>query len=56
MLLSVINCCSLVPGVVTDIEIINKINQLKKDKKNVLLLYVKKLNSTPGYVPLKING
>ena len=38
------------------IEIINKINQLKKNKKNVLLLYVKKLNSTPGYVPLKING
>ena len=38
------------------IEIINKINQLKKYKKNILLLYVKKLNSTPGYVPLKING
>ena len=38
------------------IEIINKIKQLKKDKKNVLLLYVKKLNSTPGSVPLKING
>ena len=40
----------------TPIEIINKIKQLKKDKKNILLLYVKKLNSTPGYVPLKING
>ncbi len=38
------------------IEIINKINQLKKEKKNILLLYVKGLQSTPGYVPLKIDG
>tara|TARA_Y100000590_G_C15653320_1_gene989626 strand:+ start:194 stop:1663 length:1470 start_codon:yes stop_codon:yes gene_type:complete len=37
------------------IEIINKINQLKKNKKKILLLYVKRLNSTPGYVPLKID-
>ena len=35
-------------------EIINKIDQLKKEKKNILLLYVQSLNSTPGYVPLKI--
>ena len=38
------------------IEIINKINELKKEKKNILLLYVKGLQSTPGYVPLKIDG
>ena len=37
-------------------EIINKINQLKKEKKNILLLYVKGLNTTPGYVPLKIGN
>ena len=35
-------------------EIIKKIDELKKQKKNILLLYVKALNSTPGYVPLKI--
>ena len=38
------------------IEVINKIKQLKKDKKKILLLYVKGLNNTPGYVPLKIDG
>ena len=43
-------------NVSSPIEIINKINQLKKDKKKILLLYVKGLNSTPGYVPLKIDG
>ena len=37
-------------------EIINRINQLKKEKKNILLLYVKGLNTTPGYVPLKIGN
>jgi len=37
------------------IEIINKIKKLKKDKKKILLLYVQHLNSTPGYVPLKID-
>tara|TARA_Y100000590_G_scaffold356622_1_gene410946 strand:- start:12570 stop:14042 length:1473 start_codon:yes stop_codon:yes gene_type:complete len=36
-------------------EIIDKISQLKKDKKKILLLYVKGLKSTPGYVPLKID-
>jgi serine protease Do len=38
------------------IEIIDKIKQLKKDKKNILLLYVLHFNGTPGYVPLKINN
>ena len=38
------------------IEVINKIKQLKKDKKKILLLYVKSVNATPGYVPLKIDG
>ena len=37
-------------------EIINRINQLKKEKKNILLLYVKGLNTSPGYVPLKIGN
>ena len=37
------------------IEIINKIDQLKKNKRKILLLYVKGLGSTPGYVPLKID-
>ena len=30
------------------IEVINKIKQLRKDKKKILLLYVKGLNNTPG--------
>ena len=38
------------------IEIINRIQQLKKKKKKILLLYVQYKNSTPGYVPLKIDG
>ena len=38
------------------IEIIDKIKQLKKDKKNILLLYILHFNGTPGYVPLKINN
>jgi serine protease Do len=38
------------------IEVINKIKQLKKGKKKILLLYVQHLNGTPGYVPLKIDG
>ena len=39
------------------IEIINRIQQLKKKKKKILLLYVQGYkNSTPGYVPLKIDG
>ena len=37
------------------IEIINKIKKLKKNKKKILLLYIQRLNSTPGYVPLKID-
>ena len=36
-------------------EIIDKYNKLKKENKNILLLYVQRLNGTPGYVPLKIN-
>ena len=36
-------------------EIINKYNELKKSNKKILLLYVQRLNGTPGYVPLKIN-
>ena len=43
-------------NVSSPIEVINKIKQLKKDKKKILLLYVKGLNTTPGYVPLKIDG
>ena len=37
-------------------QIINRINQLKKEKKNILLLYVKGVNTSPGYVPLKIGN
>ena len=38
------------------IEIINKIKQLKKDKKKILLLYIKHFKGFRGYVPLKINN
>ena len=37
------------------IEIINKIKQLKKNKKKILLLYVKHFKGFRGYVPLKID-
>ena len=37
------------------IEIINKIKQLKKDKKKILLLYIKHFKGFRGYVPLKID-
>ena len=42
-------------NVVSPNDIINKIKQLKKDNKKILLLYIQHLNSTPGYVPLKIS-
>jgi len=42
--------------VLSPIEIINKIKKLKKNRKKILLLYVQHLNSSPGYVPLKIDN
>ena len=36
------------------IEVINRVKQLKKEGKKIVLLYIQHLNSTPGYVPLKI--
>ena len=36
-------------------DIVNKIDKLKKNKKKILLLYVKHLKSSLGYVPLKID-
>ena len=50
------NAAQIHKKVSSPIEVINKIKQLKKDKKKILLLYVKGLNNTPGYVPLKIDG
>ena len=40
--------------VTTPIEIINAIKKVKKSGKNILLLYVHHFNSSPGYVPLKL--
>ncbi len=42
-------------NVLSPIEIINKIKQLRKNKKKILLLYVKHLKGFRGYVPLKID-
>ena len=40
--------------VLTPIEVINAVKKIKNSGKNILLLYVHHLNSSPGYVPLKI--
>ena len=40
--------------VLTPIEVINAVKKAKNSGKNILLLYVHHLNSSPGYVPLKI--
>lgn len=40
--------------VLTPIEVINAVKKAKNSGKNILLLYVQHLNSSPGYVPLKI--
>ena len=36
------------------LEVINAVKEAKKSGKNIILLYIHHLNSTPGYVPLKL--